>query len=62
MHGSEAYYVVGEGLLSEANQDGAGPAATLAVAAAAAPRSASRAWRRRAPSSAIPRARSSPSP
>ena len=30
MHGSEAYYVVGEGLLSEANQDGAGPAAPIA--------------------------------
>ena len=27
MHGSEAYFVIGEGLLSEADQDGAGPAA-----------------------------------
>ena len=37
MHGSEAYYVVGEGLLSEANENGAGTAAPLAMAAAAAP-------------------------
>ena len=37
MHGSETYYVIGEGLLSEANEDGAAPAAPLAVAAAAPP-------------------------
>src|SRR5215216_6073453 len=34
MHGSETYFVVGEGLLSEANEDGAAPA-TLASASAA---------------------------
>src|SRR5215211_7741114 len=38
MHGTEAYFVIGEGLLSEANQDGAAPAArVVATAAAAAP-------------------------
>src|SRR5688500_6791466 len=36
MHGSEAYYVIGEGLLSEANENGAGPAAPVAMAATAA--------------------------
>src|SRR5215217_175725 len=35
MHGSETYYVVGEGLLSEANENGAGPARALASATAA---------------------------
>jgi hypothetical protein len=39
MHGTEEYFVIGEGLLSEANQDGAAPAApAIATAAAAAPR------------------------
>ena len=37
MHGSETYFVIGEGLLSEANEDGAAPAAPIAIAAAAAP-------------------------
>ena len=38
MHGTEAYFVIGEGLLSEANQNGAAPAApAIATAAAAAP-------------------------
>jgi hypothetical protein len=37
MHGSEAYFVIGEGLLSEANENGAGPAAPVAMAAAAPP-------------------------
>src|SRR5829696_5767289 len=38
MHGTEAYFVIGEGLLSEANQNGAAPAASvIAPAAAAAP-------------------------
>ena len=31
MHGSEAYFVIGEGLLSEANENGAGPAAPVAM-------------------------------
>jgi hypothetical protein len=39
MHGSETYFVVGEGLLSEANEDGAAPA-TLASASASASASA----------------------
>src|SRR5215208_5031826 len=39
MHGSETYFVVGEGLLSEANEDSAAPAtiASASAAAAAAP-------------------------
>src|SRR5215212_8002078 len=35
MHGSETYYVVGEGLLSEANENGAAPTRALATATAA---------------------------
>src|SRR5687768_448648 len=37
MHGSETYYVIGEGLLSEANENGAAPTGALAVVAAAPP-------------------------
>src|SRR5688572_2060200 len=37
MHGSETYYVLGEGVLSEANEDGAAPAGAVAMAAAAPP-------------------------
>jgi hypothetical protein len=37
MHGSETYYVIGEGLLSEANENGAAPTGAVAVAAAAPP-------------------------